>query len=84
MRVAARLLAFDAPAAPAEVADHVAEEVLRRDDLDLEDRLEQDRLGALGRLLEGERAGDLEGDLRRVGVVVLAVDEASTRTSTIG
>ena len=63
------------PRRRAEVADHVAHELLRRDDLDREDRLEQDRLGALGRLLEGERAGDLEGDLRRVGVVVLAVDE---------
>src|SRR5204862_5937171 len=58
-----------------EVADDVAEEVLGGDDLDLEDRLEQDRLGAPGRLLEGKRTGDLEGDLRRVGVVVLAVHE---------
>ena len=46
-----------------------------RDHLDREDRLEQDRLGALGGLLEGERAGDLEGDLRGVHVVVLAVHQ---------
>src|SRR3712207_7069530 len=32
-------------------------------------------LRALGGLLERERARDLEGDLRRVRVVVLAVDE---------
>jgi hypothetical protein len=74
-RVAARLLTLDAPAAPAEVADDVAQELLRRHDLDREDRLEQDRLGAARGLLEGERAGDLEGDLRRVRVVVLAVHE---------
>src|SRR3954470_13203196 len=74
-RVAAPLLAFEAPAAPAEVADDVAEEVLGRDDLDLEDGLEQDGLRPARRLLEGERARDLEGDLRRVRLVVLAVDE---------
>src|SRR4051812_14465299 len=74
-RVAAPLLALEAPAPAAEVADDVAEEVLGRHDLDLEDRLEQDGLRAARRLLEGERAGDLEGDLRRVRLVVLAVDE---------
>src|SRR3954463_12060631 len=74
-RVAAPLLALEAPAPPAEVADDVAEEVLGGHDLDLEHRLEQDRLRAPRRLLEGERPGDLEGDLRGVRVVVLAVDE---------
>src|SRR3954464_13921790 len=74
-RVAAPLLALEAPAPAAEVADDVAEEVLGGHDLHLEHRLEQDGLRAARRLLEGERAGDLEGDLRRVRVVVLAVDE---------
>src|SRR3954471_20569006 len=74
-RVAAPLLALEAPAAPAEVADDVAEEVLGGHDLDLEHGLEQDGLRPARRLLEGERAGDLEGDLRRVRLMVLAVDE---------
>src|SRR5438034_795884 len=62
-RVAAPLLALQPPAPAAQIADDVAEELLGRDDLDLEDRLEQDWLGALGGLLEGERPSDLEGDL---------------------
>src|SRR4051795_5780578 len=74
-RVAAPLLALEAPAPAAEVTDDVAEEVLGGHDLDLEHRLEQDGLRAPRRLLEGERPGALEGDLRRVRVVVLAVDE---------
>src|SRR4051812_28873440 len=74
-RVAAALLALQAPAPAAEVADDVAEEVLGGHDLDLEHRLEQDRLRATRGLLEGKRAGDLEGDLRGVRVMVLAVDE---------
>src|ERR1700761_181539 len=45
-RVAAALLALDAAATAGEVADHVAEEVLGRDDLYREDRLEQYGLGA--------------------------------------
>src|SRR3954470_912958 len=74
-RIAALVLALDAAATARQVADDLAQELLGRDDLHREDRLEQDRLGPPGRLLEGERAGDLERDLRRVGVVVLAVDE---------
>src|SRR3954469_15631697 len=74
-RVAAPLLALEAPAPAAEVADDVAEEVLGGHDLDLEHLLAQDGLRAARRLVEGERPGDLEGDLRRVRVVVLAVDE---------
>src|SRR3954468_10364916 len=74
-RVAASLLALQAAAPAAEVADDVAEEVLGGHDLDLEHRLEQDGLRAPRRLLERERARDLEGDLRRVRLVVLAVDE---------
>src|SRR5277367_4960959 len=72
-RVATALLTFDASTAPAEVADHVAEEVVGGDDLDSEDRLEQNRLGPFGGLFEGQRAGDFEGYFRRVYVVVLAV-----------
>src|SRR6201747_797279 len=74
-RVAAPVLALDPSAAPAEVADDLAEEVLGGHDLDGEDRLEQDGLRAARGVLERQRAGDLEGDLRRVRVVVLAVDE---------
>ena len=74
-RVAAALLALDVPAAAHEVADDVADVVLRRRDLDGEDRLHEHGLRAAGGLLERQRAGDLEGDLRGVRVVVLAVDE---------
>src|ERR1035441_7640158 len=74
-RVAAALLALDPPAPTAEGADHIAQEVLGRDHLDGEDRLEQHGLGAFGGLFERERARDLEGDLRGVHVVVLAVDQ---------
>src|SRR6185312_12295778 len=73
--VAARLHAVHAAAAAVEIADHVAHELLGRDDLDSEDRLQQHRLGAARRLLERQRAGDLEGDFGGVRVVVLAVHE---------
>src|SRR5215210_6215140 len=75
LRVAARLQALDAPAARVEVAHHVAQVILRRHDLDGHHRLEQLRLRALHGLLEGHRAGDLEGDLARVDVVERAVDQ---------
>ena len=48
---------------------------LGRDHLDGEHRLEQDRLGHAGGLLEGLVAGDLERELGRVDVVVGAVLE---------
>src|SRR5919106_1993225 len=51
-RVAARLLALDPAAATGEIADHVAEELLRQDHLHRHHRLEQDRLGPFGGLLE--------------------------------
>src|SRR5919197_1425384 len=73
--VAARLLSLHAPAAAREVADHVPEELLRGHHLDRHHRLEQHRLGSLGRLLERQRSGDLERELRGVGLVVLAVGE---------
>src|SRR5436190_10068858 len=63
-RVAAPLLTLDPAAAAAAVAYDVAPELLRGDDLDREDRLEEDRLGAACGLLEGQRSGDLERDLR--------------------
>src|SRR5215210_7625767 len=75
LRVAARLQALDAAAARVEIAHHVAEVLLGRGDLDGHDRLEQLRLRALHGLLEGHRAGDLEGDLARVDVVIRAFDE---------
>src|SRR4051812_47529043 len=75
LRVAARLQALDAPAARVQVSHHVAEVVLGRDHLDGHHGLEQLRLRALHRLLEGHRAGDLEGNLARVDVVERAVDQ---------
>mgnify|MGYP006173041237 CR=1 FL=1 len=39
------------------LADHVADILLRRGDLDVHDRLLQHRIGLLHRLLEGEDAG---------------------------
>ena len=44
-------------------------------DLERHDRLEQHGVGLLVGLLERHRAGDLERHLRRVDVVVRAVDE---------
>src|SRR5690606_38432790 len=44
-----------------------------RHDLDLHDRLEEDRVGERGGLLEGEGARDLEGDVARVDGVIRAV-----------
>jgi len=66
---------LDAAAARVEVAHHVAEVVLGRDDLDGHHRLEELRLRALHRLLEGHRAGDLERPLARVDLVVGALDQ---------
>src|SRR3712207_419489 len=73
--VAARLLALHTPTAAREVADDRSDELLRRDDLHGHDRLKQHGMGALRGLLERQRARNLEGHLRRVRVVVLAVDE---------
>src|SRR4029450_478372 len=74
-RVPHRLHLLDAAAAAVEVAHDVTEELLRGHDLDRHGRLEQLRLRALHRLLERHRAGDLEGTLRGVDLVVRAVDE---------
>ena len=64
---------LDLAAAGVEVADDVTHVVLGRGDLDGHHRLEQHRVGLAGRLLERHRAGDLEGELGRVDVVVGAV-----------
>src|SRR3954466_10252893 len=66
---------LDGAAAGVQVADDVAHVVLGRDDLDGHERLEQGRAGLACGLLEDHRAGDLEGHLRGVDLVVLAVDE---------
>src|SRR3954469_12259000 len=66
---------LDGPAAGVQVADDVAHVLLGGDDLDGHERLEQGRAGLAGGLLEGDRAGDLEGHLRRVDLVVLTVQQ---------
>src|SRR5436190_3377538 len=73
--VAHRLEALDPSAPRVQIPHHVAEVVLGRDHLDRHHGLEQLRLAALHRLLERHRAGDLEGHLARVDVVVGAVDQ---------
>src|SRR5215210_4340057 len=66
---------LDGPAPGVQVADDVAHVLLGRDDLDGHERLEQSRAGLAGGLLEDHRAGDLEGHLRGVDLVVLAVEQ---------
>src|SRR5215471_5593517 len=58
-----------------QVADHVAHVFLGRGDLDAHHRLEQYRARLPGGLLEGHRAGDLEGELRGVHLVVGTVGQ---------
>ncbi len=74
-RVTTTLLTLDPSTTAREVTDDIADVILRRDDGDGEDGLEQRRACALDGLLGTQGAGDLERDLRRVGVVRLAVDE---------
>jgi hypothetical protein len=62
--VALRLHAQRSPAARGQVADHVADRVLGNGDGHPHDRLQQVGVGLCSRLLEGHRAGDLEGHLR--------------------
>src|SRR5215210_5811646 len=66
---------LDGPAPGVQVADDVAHVLLGRDDLDGHERLEQSRAGLAGGLLEDHRTGDLEGHLRGVDLVVLAVQQ---------
>src|SRR3954466_1190233 len=70
------LLRLDVTPAAVDVADHRAEERLGGGHLDLEHRLQQDRLGLPCGLLERRDTGDLEGELGGVDVVVGAVLEA--------
>ena len=66
---------LDLAAAAVEVAHDVAHELLGHRDLDLHDRLEDGRVGLAEGVLDGHRAGDLERHLRRVDVVVRAVEQ---------
>jgi len=49
------------PPARVQVADDLPHVVVGGPDLDRHDRLQQNRVGQCGRLLERHRAGDLEG-----------------------
>src|SRR6059058_1118244 len=71
----ARLHAVQAAAARVEVAVDGSHGLVRNGHLDFHDRLEQHGISLLVRALERHRAGDLEGHLRRIDVVVRAVDE---------
>src|SRR3984957_16391376 len=63
-------------AAPAvEVADHFTHVLIRCSDLDAHHRREQHRVSQPRGLLEGHRAGDLEGELRGVHLVVGTVGQ---------
>src|SRR3546814_1784086 len=56
------VLALQDAATTADVAHHVTEIVFGGDDLDLHDRLEQDRAGLVEAFLEAHRAGDLRSE----------------------
>ena len=58
-----------------EVAHDIAHVLFRSTDLDGHDRLEKNRLGTLGALLQDHRTGDLERHFRRVDFVVGAVKQ---------
>ena len=75
LRGAARLHRLDVAAASVEVADDVAEELLRHGDLDPHERLEDHRRGLGGGFLEGHRGGDAERHLARVDLVEGPVEE---------
>src|SRR5947209_1945553 len=66
---------LDVTAAAVEVADDLAHVVVGRPDLDGHDRLEQNRARLARRLLDRHRAGDLEGELGRVDLMVGAVGQ---------
>src|SRR4051812_31391050 len=68
---------LDGSAPGVQVADDVTHVLFRGDDLDGHQRLEQGRTGLARGLLEDHRAGDLEGHLRGVDLVVLAVQQGS-------
>src|SRR5690606_8020930 len=66
------LLAHDHPATGVEVADHAAEIVRRGRDLDVHQRLEQDRIALGARLAPAHDRGHLERVLARIHLVIRA------------
>src|ERR1039457_2000273 len=73
LEVHARLHVVDPAPAGVQVAVHGSEELVGRDDLDSHQGLEDDGVRLPRGVLERHRAGDLEGHLRGVDVVVRAV-----------
>ena len=69
------LHALDLAAATVDVAHEVALVFLGRGDFDAHDRLEQNRVGLLHRVLEREDAGHLEREFGRVDLVERTVDD---------
>src|SRR3954467_3167005 len=73
--VAPAVGALDLAAAAVDVADDVAEIILRRHHLDLHDRLEQRDAGLLRGLAHRAAGADLERKRRRIDVVIFAIDQ---------
>src|SRR5690606_37995574 len=71
----AGLLTLDLTATRIQVANDVTDVVLRSDDFDLHDRLEQLSTGLLSTLTECSAGRDLERQNRRVNIVVGTIDE---------
>ena len=69
------VLSDDLPALASQVTRDFADELGRNRDLNADDRLEQNRLALVERLLEDGAAGDLEGDVLAVHRVRFAVDQ---------
>src|SRR5579875_419284 len=74
-RVAAHVLALNLPAPREQVTHDSTRIVFGRRDFDLHDWLEQDGTALLQRFTEGRAGGDLEGEHRRVDVMIGAIDE---------
>src|SRR5207253_4735875 len=66
---------LDPTTAGRHVAEDVTHELLGRQDLELHDRLEEYGVRLANPVTQGHLAGDLEGDLGRVHVVVGPVDQ---------
>src|SRR4051794_14150974 len=75
LRRAAAVHALDLPAPAVEVADDVAHELLGHRHLDAHHRLEDRRARLVDGVLNRHRRGDLECHLRRVDLVVRAVED---------
>src|SRR5260370_5313768 len=73
--VAAQIASGDAAAPAAQVTHQVSRILVGGIDFDVHHRLKQHRPGLLHSFLEGQRAGDLESDVRGVDIVVFAVVE---------